>query len=243
MMHNHKDTHTYNTQDTEQSRECRSKQENILWLITEERKGHLTVHGRGDYSHSFDCLGALILNLFSVLIAFSWNVKNVSITCFKSWTILINLNIDKVSGMQFTQVILQAHHLLFLFLRRFTVVESFKTSLMAMMSTGATGCVMSTRPTLWLNKTWWHARTAGKSTSTLSGQCSPTRSCWCGIARSLPRGSAASRLTSNQVSAANTWINTFIVKIFLFAICSCNTVAIRQIWKQSRTLLSYIGFK
>lgn len=145
--------------------------------------------------------------------------------------------------MQFTQVILQAHHLLFLFLRRFTVVESFKTSLMAMMSTGATGCVMSTRPTLWLNKTWWHARTAGKSTSTLSGQCSPTRSCWCGIARSLPRGSAASRLTSNQVSAANTWINTFIVKIFLFAICSCNTVAIRQIWKQSRTLLPYIGFK
>lgn len=84
---------------------------------------------------------------------------------------------------------------------RFTAAGSSKTSSMATTSTGATGCVTSTRPALWPNRTWWPARTAGTSTSTPSDRWSPARSCWCGTARSSPRGSAASRSTSNRVSA------------------------------------------
>lgn len=90
----------------------------------------------------------------------------------------------------------------FFFFCRFTAVASFKTSLMAMTSTGAIGCAMSTQPVLWLNRTWWLARTAETSTSTPSGLWSPNRSCWSGTARSSPRGSAANRMTSNRVSVA-----------------------------------------
>lgn len=74
---------------------------------------------------------------------------------------------------------------------------------MATTSTGATGCVTSIRPALRPNRTWWRARTAGTSSFTPSDRWSPARSYWCGTATSLPRGSAASRVTPNQVSAAH----------------------------------------
>lgn len=95
-------------------------------------------------------------------------------------------------------------------LSRFTVVGSFRTLSTATMSTEATGCDTSTRPTHWPNRTWWPARTAATFTSTPSGRWSPTRSCWCGTARSSPRDSAASRVTPSPVSttprlSARTW--------------------------------------
>lgn len=71
-----------------------------------------------------------------------------------------------------------------------------------MTSAGATGCVTSTRRDRWASRTWWRAKTAETSTSTPFGPWSPNRSCWCGTAKSLPRGCALSRKIPNTVSVA-----------------------------------------
>lgn len=146
------------------------------------------------FSLTFKCKILIKSNLFKCLCMF-FNL-HLNHSCHRRSLYVSDLGISSISGY------LNSPYLLFFC--RFTAVVNFKTSSMATTSTGATGCVMSTQLALWQNKTWWRARMAGTSTSTPSGQWSPNRSYWSGTARSLPRGSAPSKTTSNRVSAAGT---------------------------------------
>lgn len=142
VMHSRKHSHEHNTQEAEHGWRLQSKTGQIID----------TWRGQRTFSRTWLRWLSRLLFFTAVIIQCVHFVQ----TGIKVWSSLQQLQNkwnqpQRCRACLMFRCILQRPVCLLSF--RFTVVVSFRTSLMATTSTRATGCAMLTQPALWLNRT------------------------------------------------------------------------------------------